>query len=64
MGVLIVNEGKNVSLEEAEMMIGGYFLAIDFTCSSIKDYRERKLPYCIPKIKDNYFVISDLICKD
>ena len=45
-------------------MIGGYFLGIDFTCSSIKEYRDERLPFCIPKIKDNYLVVSDLVGKE
>ena len=45
-------------------MIGGYFLGIDFTCSSVAQYRENKMPFCIPKIKDNYLVVSEWVQKD
>ena len=60
LGIVIEKKGKNVSIEEAQEMVGGCFLALDFTCSSSKKYRSNGWSFCVPKIRDNYLVVSDM----
>jgi len=63
LGFIMSKGGKNIPRERAMEYVGGYFLLLDFTYSSIGEGRKNGESWCLYKNAENFWPVSDYVEK-